>query len=154
MNFEHCFQVTISYLNWKIQHQIRRSSCEISDFKIRFNLNFTAKRVEPQQLGPAEQLKRRQALSTIVSTIGLLKIQKLHSHYLPGEKSQNCRSLQSEAAFSSLLTLTRQPLSTIVSTIGISKLKKLKPFFYHLKNESCHQNKKGAWKHCYHFLIS
>ena len=86
MNFEHCFQVTISYLNWKIQHQIRCSSCEISDFKIRFNLNFTAKRVEPQQLGPAEQLKRRQALSTIVSTIGLLEIQKLYIIIYRGKK--------------------------------------------------------------------
>ena len=106
MNFEHCFQITISCLNWKIRYQIRCNSCEISDFKIRFNLNFTAKRVEPQQLGPAEQLKRRQALSTIVSTIGLLKNTKAAA-IIYRKKSQHCRSLQSEAAFSSLFDIDK-----------------------------------------------
>ena len=154
MNFEHCFQVTISYLNWKIQHRICCSSWEISDFKIRLSLNFTAKRVELQQLGPAEQLKRRQALSTIVSTIGRLKMQKAAESFSTIRKVNIVEAFKIKQLRQLRLSSTRQLLSTIVSTIGILKLQKLKPFLYHLKNESCHQNKKGAWKHCYHFLIS
>ena len=107
-------------------------------------MNFTAKRVEPQQLGPAEQLKGDMPSATIVSTIGLLKIQKLHSHYLPRKKVKTVEAFEMKQLGHLCLSSTRQPLSTIVSTIGMLLSKAKGPFFYHLKNESCHQNKKGA----------
>ena len=92
------------------------------------NLNFTAKRVEPQQLGPAEQLKRRQALSTIVSTIGRILMQKLQS-FSTIKKVDIVEAFKMKQLRQLRLSSTRQPLSTIVSTIGSLELQKLKRNF-------------------------
>ena len=100
-------------------------------------MNFTAKRVEPQQLGPAEQLKRRQALSTIVSTIGRFFNAEAAVSFSTIKKVNIVEAFKMKQLRQLRLSSTRQPLSTIVSTIGIVKNKKAEGYFVLIKNESC-----------------